>query len=152
MTTNFDSLSTAQLIRKKEAFLRYADEIDKIINQRQEDRSSSTTPSDILSSIFSSKTDKSNEKKETVKSSEKSKKSPEKSKKTSKKSIKIVKSSTLSETRKIKATIADMKLSLTKNSISFKSNIKRDELEEIIRKNNLVRYTEKINRERVENK
>lgn len=152
MTTNFDSLSTAQLIRKKEAFLRYADEIDKIINQRQEDRSSSTTPSDILSSIFSSKTDKSNEKKETVKSSEKSKKSPEKSKKTSKKSIKIVKSSTLSETRKIKATTADMKLSLTKNSISFKSNIKRDELEEIIRKNNLVRYTEKINRERVENK
>ena len=152
MTTNFDSLSTAQLIRKKEALLRYADEIDKIIIQRQEDRSSSTTPSDILSSIFSSKTDKSNEKKETVKSSEKSKKSPEKSKKTSKKSIKIVKSSTLSETRKIKATIADMKLSLTKNSIFFKSNIKRDELEEIIRKNNLVRYTEKINRERVENK
>ena len=152
MTTNFDSLSTAQLIRKKEALLRYADEIDKIIIQRQEDRSSSTTPSDILSSIFSSKTDKSNEKKETVKSSEKSKKSPEKSKKTSKKSIKIVKSSTLSETRKIKATIADMKLSLTKNSISFKSNIKRDELEEIIRKNNLVRYTEKINCERVENK
>lgn len=152
MTTNFDSLSTAQLIRKKEALLRNADEIDKIIIQRQEDRSSSTTPSDILSSIFSSKTDKSNEKKETVKSSEKSKKSPEKSKKTSKKSIKIVKSSTLSETRKIKATIADMKLSLTKNSISFKSNIKRDELEEIIRKNNLVRYTEKINRERVENK
>lgn len=152
MTTNFDSLSTAQLIRKKEALLRNADEIDKIIIQRQEDRSSSTTPSDILSSIFSSKTDKSNEKKETVKSSEKSKKSPEKSKKTSKKSIKIVKSSTLSETRKIKATIADMKLSLTKNSISFKSNIKRDELEEMIRKNNLVRYTEKINRERVENK
>ena len=152
MTTNFDSLSTAQLIRKKEALLRNADEIDKIIIQRQEDRSSSTTPSDILSSIFSSKTDKSNEKKETVKSSEKSKKSPEKSKKTSKKSIKIVESSTLSETRKIKATIADMKLSLTKNSISFKSNIKRDELEEIIRKNNLVRYTEKINRERVENK
>ena len=146
MTTNFDSLSTAQLIRKKEALLRYADEIDKIIIQRQEDRSSSTTPSDILSSIFSSKIDKSNEKKETVKSSEKSKK-------TTKKIIKIVKSSsTLSETRKIKATIADMKLSLTKNSISFKSNIKRDELEEIIRKNNLVRYTEKINRERVENK
>lgn len=152
MTTNFDSLSTAQLIRKKEALLRYADEIDKIIIQRQEDRSSSTTPSDILSSIFSSKIDKSNEKKETVKSSEKSKKSPEKSKKTSKKSIKIVKSATLSDTRKIKATIADMKLSLTKNSISFKSNIKRDELEEMIRKNNLVRYTEKINRERVENK
>ena len=151
MTTNFDSLSTAQLIRKKEALLRYADEIDKIINQRQEDRSSSTTPSDILSSIFSSKTDKSNEKKETVKSSEKSKKSPEKSKK-SKKSIKIVKSATLSDTRKIKATIADMKLSLTKNSISFKSTVNRDELEEMIRKNNLVRYAEKINRERVENK
>jgi hypothetical protein len=151
MTTNFDSLSTAQLIRIKEALLRYADEIDKIINQRQEDRSSSTTPSDILSSIFSSKTDKSNEKKETVKSSEKSKKSPEKSKK-SKKSIKIVKSATLSDTRKIKATIADMKLSLTKNSISFKSTVNRDELEEMIRKNNLVRYAEKINRERVENK
>lgn len=144
-------LSTAQLIRKKEALLRYADEIDKIINQRQEDRSSSTTPSDILSSIFSSKIDKSNEKKETVKSSEKSKKSPEKSKK-SKKSIKIVKSATLSDTRKIKATIADMKLSLTKNSISFKSTVNRDELEEMIRKNNLVRYAEKINRERVENK
>ena len=50
--------------------------------------------------------------------------------------------------RKIKATSDDMKNVLNKNNIKFKSTILRDELETLIRQNNLVRVSEKISQER----
>ena len=45
-----------------------------------------------------------------------------------------------------------MKATLTDNNVKFKAAIKRDEIEELIRQNNLVRVAEKMSREKIEDK
>ena len=77
---------------------------------------------------------------------------PKKEKTKSKKKtvVKVKKKDT--SKRKIKATVADMKATLTDNNVKFKGAIKRDEIEELIRQNNLVRVAEKMSREKIEDK
>ena len=141
MSTNFDSLTLPELERKREALLRYAKEIEVIIKERKGEKSS----------IFSLSVTN-NEKSNKITTSPKKDESPKKEKTKSKKKtvVKVKKKDT--SKRKIKATVTDMKTTLTDNNVKFKGAIKRDEIEELIRQNNLVRVAEKISREKIEDK
>lgn len=141
MSTNFDSLTLPELERKREALLRYAKEIEVIIKERKGEKSS-------IFSLSVSNNEKSNKTTTSPKKDELPKKEKTKSKK--KPVVKVKKKDT--SKRKIKATVADMKATLTDNNVKFKAAIKRDEIEELIRQNNLVRVAEKMSREKIEDK
>lgn len=141
MSTNFDSLTLPELERKREALLRYAKEIEVIIKERKGEKSS-------IFSLLSTNNEKSNKTTTSPKKDELPKKEKTKSKK--KTVVKVKKKDT--SKRKIKATITDMKATLTDNNVKFKAAIKRDEIEELIRQNNLVRVAEKMSREKIEDK
>ena len=141
MSTNFDSLTLPELERKREALLRYAKEIEVIIKERKGEKSS-------IFSLLSTNNEKSNKTTTSPKKDELPKKEKTKSKK--KPVVKVKKKDT--SKRKIKATVADMKATLTDNNVKFKGSIKRDEIEELIRQNNLVRVAEKMSREKIEDK
>lgn len=141
MSTNFDSLTLPELERKREALLRYAKEIEVIIKERKGEKSS-------IFSLSLTNNEKSNKTTTSPKKDELPKKEKTKSKK--KTVVKVKKKDT--SKRKIKATVTDMKTTLTDNNVKFKAAIKRDEIEELIRQNNLVRVAEKISREKIEDK
>ena len=141
MSTNFDSLTLPELERKREALLRYAKEIEVIIKERKGEKSS-------IFSLLSTNNEKSNKTTTSPKKDELPKKEKTKSKK--KTVVKVKKKDT--SKRKIKATVTDMKATLTDNNVKFKAAIKRDEIEELIRQNNLVRVAEKMSREKIEDK
>lgn len=141
MSTNFDSLTLPELERKREALLRYAKEIEVIIKERKGEKSS-------IFSLLLTNNEKSNKTTTSPKKDELPKKEKTKSKK--KTVVKVKKKDT--SKRKIKATVTDMKTTLTDNNVKFKAAIKRDEIEELIRQNNLVRVAEKISREKIEDK
>lgn len=141
MSTNFDSLTLPELERKREALLRYAKEIEVIIKERKGEKSS-------IFSLLSTNNEKSNKTTTSPKKDELPKKEKTKSKK--KPVVKVKKKDT--SKRKIKATVTDMKTTLTDNNVKFKAAIKRDEIEELIRQNNLVRVAEKMSREKIEDK
>lgn len=141
MSTNFDSLTLPELERKREALLRYAKEIEVIIKERKGEKSS-------IFSLLSTNNEKSNKTTTSPKNDELPKKEKTKSKK--KTVVKVKKKDT--SKRKIKATVTDMKATLTDNNVKFKAAIKRDEIEELIRQNNLVRVAEKMSREKIEDK
>ena len=141
MSTNFDSLTLPELERKREALLRYAKEIEVIIKERKGEKSS-------IFSLSSTNNEKSNKTTTSPKKDELPKKEKTKSKK--KPVVKVKKKDT--SKRKIKATVVDMKATLTDNNVKFKGSIKRDEIEELIRQNNLVRVAEKMSREKIEDK
>ena len=148
MTSHLDSLSNERLEHERKVLLDRISDIDRIIERRNKTSLEDTTSNDVTYDILTSP-DISNDKKKKNEKKEKSfssKKDSDKKKKT----IKLKKKP--KETPSIKATIDDMKEALKTKNIDVKSNIKRDELEEIIRANNLVRVSVKINKTRLEDK
>ena len=152
MTSNLDSLTDERLEHERKVLLDRISDIDRIIERRKktslEDITSNGVTYDILTSPEVSKDSKKKKEKKLVEKEKSlnSKKDTDKKKKT----IKLKKKT--KETMPIKATIDDMKEALKTKNIEVKSNIKRDELEEIIRANNLVRVSVKINKTRLEDK
>ena len=152
MTSNLDSLTDERLEHERKVLLDRISDIDRIIERRKktslEDITSNGVTYDILTSPEVSKDSKKKKEKKSVEKEKSlnSKKDTDKKKKT----IKLKKKT--KETMPIKATIDDMKEALKTKNIEVKSNIKRDELEEIIRANNLVRVSVKINKTRLEDK
>ena len=152
MTSNLDSLTDERLGHERKVLLDRISDIDRIIERRKktslEDITSNGVTYDILTSPEVSKDSKKKKEKKSVEKEKSlnSKKDTDKKKKT----IKLKKKT--KETPPIKATIDDMKEALKTKNIEVKSNIKRDELEEIIRANNLVRVSVKINKTRLEDK
>lgn len=152
MTSNLDSLTDERLEHERKVLLDRISDIDRIIERRKkislEDITSNGVTYDILTSPEVSKDSKKKKEKKSVEKEKSlnSKKDTDKKKKT----IKLKKKT--KETTPIKATIDDMKEALKTKNIEVKSNIKRDELEEIIRANNLVRVSVKINKTRLEDK
>lgn len=152
MTSNLDSLTDERLGHERKVLLDRISDIDRIIERRKktslEDITSNGVTYDILTSPEVSKDSRKKKEKKSVEKEKSlnSKKDTDKKKKT----IKLKKKT--KETPPIKATIDDMKEALKTKNIEVKSNIKRDELEEIIRANNLVRVSVKINKTRLEDK
>jgi len=146
MTTSLESLTLHELEERYNAMRRYLNEMKKEITKRKANCKEETEQPDESSSIFNLFTSMSGKKVDTTSN-------PPSTSKIPKKKIKVKKSPNKKEEpdsskRKIKATSDDMKDALRKDSIKFKASILRDELEELIRTHNLVRVSEKINKER----
>lgn len=147
MTTSLESLTLHELEERYNAMSRYLNEMKEEINRRKSISKYDTEKKDdsfILNMLTSFTETISSPKSDDTKSKKKIKikKLPSKEKKSSKKDV------TDTTTRKIKATTEDMKEALNKNKVKFKASILRDELEALIRTHNLVRVSEKINKER----
>ena len=159
MTTNLELLSISELRTQRQSLLERIGMIDREIG-RKELESLSITPSppplppkknkesiDVKPKITGKKektkiniTKTSSKKKTTKSTTAKSKEEKKESK------VKV------KTERKIKATMQDMKKALNQADIDFKNSLKRDELEALIRSNNLVRVAEKIRANNVEDK
>ena len=148
MTSHLDSLSNERLEHERKVLLDRISDIDRIIERRKKTSLEDSTSNDVTYDILTSP-DLSNDKK---KKNEKKEKSPSSKKDSDKKKKPIKLKKKPKETPSIKATIDDMKEALKTKNIDVKSKIKRDELEEIIRANNLVRVSVKINKTRLEDK
>jgi hypothetical protein len=146
MTTSLESLTLNELEERYNAMSRYLIEMKEEINRRKSISKDNSEKKDdsFIFNLLTSMTDtisspKSDAKK--LKKKIKVKKLLIKEKKPSKEEPDTSK-------RKIKATADDMKETLRKDNIKFKTSILRDELEELIRNHNLVRVSEKISKER----
>jgi len=151
MTTSLESLTLHELEERYNAMRRYLNDMKEEITKRKSVCKEYTEQPDESSSIFNLFTSMTGKKvdttstKSTIKNTKKKikvKKSPTKEKPPTKKEEPD------SSKRKIKATADDMKDALRKDNIKFKASILRDELESLIRIHNLVRVSEKINKER----
>jgi hypothetical protein len=164
MTAAIESLSLSKLEERRDTLLRYVAVVEEEIQIRKANSSDSSLfklftsfkrTEDSKQSSNSKKVDEVKKAKDTKKVEEvkkaKDTKKVDDVKKPKKIKIKKVESGT-TEIRKIKATIPDMKAALDTNSIKYKSSIDRPELEELVRHNNLVRVSEKINTTRKSNK
>jgi len=147
MTTSLESLTLHELEERYNAISRYLIEMKEEINRRKSTSKDNSEKNDdsLILNMLTSFTETISPLKSNVTKSKKKiklKKTPSNEKTSSKKD------ETDSTTRKIKATIDDMKEALKKNKVKFKASILRDELEALIRTHNLVRVSEKINKER----
>jgi hypothetical protein len=134
MTTNLEALPLDDLIEKRDALMRHIIIIDEEIASRK-------GKSSIFNLLTSSKKSEIPDEKPKTKLKTKIKVKVLMKKKESEDDLN-------STTRKIKATVDDMKGALKKNEIKFKQSINRPNLEELVRQHNLVRVSEKINSER----
>ena len=165
MTTSFENLNRIELLRKRETLYYYIEKINKELEKRdakqtvnerldrdlEEMEKANTNPVTLaFKKLINNKKikDETNKKGKEGKSTktiekiiyvdriENNKKSPEKKVKS--------KSPESSPSKKKKVTIAIIKKGLDNKKIKYKKSLKKNELMEIVRKNNLVRYVESL--------
>lgn len=171
MTTSFENLNRIELLRKRETLYYYIEKINKELEKRdakqtvndrldrdlEEMEKANTNPVTLaFKKLINNKKIKDETNKKTKES--KSAKTIEKIiyvdriennkkkilvKKNPKKKVKS-KSPESSPSKKKKVTVAIIKKGLDNKKIKYKKNLKKDELMEIVRKNNLVRYVESL--------
>ena len=170
MTTSFENLNRIELLRKRETLYYYIEKINKELEKRdakqtvnerldrdlEEMEKSNTNPVTLAfkklinSKKNKDKTKKKSEENKSTKTIEKiiyvdriennKKKVLVKKKNPEKKSI----SPENSPSKKKKVTVAIIKKGLDNKKIKYKKNLKKEELMEIVRKNNIVRYVESL--------
>lgn len=170
MTTSFENLNRIELLRKRETLYYYIEKINKELEKRdakqtvnerldrdlEEMEKSNTNPVTLaFKKLINNKKNKDNTKKKSeenksTKTIEKiiyvdriennKKKVLVKKKNPEKKSI----SPENSPSKKKKVTVAIIKKGLDNKKIKYKKNLKKEELMEIVRKNNIVRYVESL--------
>lgn len=170
MTTSFENLNRIELLRKRETLYYYIEKINKELEKRdakqtvnerldrdlEEMEKSNTNPVTLaFKKLINNKKNKDNTKKKSeenksTKTIEKiiyvdriennKKKVLVKKKNPEKKSI----SPENSPSKKKKVTVAIIKKGLDNKKIKYKKNLKKEELMEIVRKNNIVRYIESL--------
>jgi len=170
MTTSFENLNRIELLRKRETLYYYIEKINKELEKRdvkqtvnerldrdlEEMEKSNTNPVTLAFKKLINKnknkdnTKKKSEENKSTKTIEKiiyvdriennKKKVLVKKKNPEKKSI----SPENSPSKKKKVTIAIIKKGLDNKKIKYKKNLKKGELMEIVRKNNIVRYVESL--------
>ena len=152
MTSSFENLNRVELLRKRETLYYYIEKINKELEKRdaketindrldrdlKEIEKANTNPVALAFKKMMSKTEK--EEKPIEKIVEKETKKIKIKKK--KEDIEI--KETKENIKKKKPTIAIIKKGLDNKKIKYKKSSKKDELMEIVRKNNLVRYVESL--------
>ena len=168
MTSSFENLNRVELLRKRETLYYYIEKINKELEKRdaketindrldrdlKEIEKANTNPVALAfkKMIGKGKTKKKEENEQVV--VERivyldKKDTPEKSKSKKKQVQKLKKEENklkedMPNTKKKKPTIAIIKKGLDNKKIKYKKSAKKNELMEIVRKNNLVRYVESL--------